>query len=103
MAGLKRKLKYVLIWIKELFKFCPCRKANIERDHLFLVCGHRSSPVNEPENTIPSLERALREGANSLEVDICVTKDKEVILWHDWNPDELVALIRENGFACQMQ
>jgi len=102
MAGLKRKLKYVLIWIKELFKFCPCRKANIERDHLFLGCGHRGSPVNEPEITIPSLERALREGANSLEVDICATKDKEVILWHDWNPDELVALIRENGFACQM-
>jgi len=40
----------------------------------------------------------LREGVNSIETDLCVTKDKEVILWHDWNPDELVALIRENGF-----
>lgn len=47
-------------------------------------------------NTIPSFERALREGV-SLETDLCVTKDNEVILWHDWNPDELVALIRENG------
>ncbi len=94
----KRKFIYYLIWIKELFKFCPYRKSNIDKDHLFLTCGHRGSPVNEPENTIPSLERALREGANSLEVDICVTKDKEVILWHDWNPDELVAIIREKGF-----
>lgn len=98
MASLKRKLQYFIIWIKELFKFCPYRKVNIERDHLFLVCGHRGSPVNEPENTIPSFERALCEGANSLETDLCVTKDKEVILWHDWNPDELVALIREGGF-----
>ncbi|RPI65900.1 MAG: hypothetical protein EHM47_17935, partial [Ignavibacteriales bacterium] len=97
MASLKRKLKYILIWIKELARFCPFRKANIDKENLFLTCGHRGSPVNEPENTIPSLERALREGANSVEVDICVTKDKEVILWHDWNPDELVALIRERG------
>jgi glycerophosphoryl diester phosphodiesterase len=69
----------------------------IDKENLFLVCGHRGSPVNEPENTIPSFERALREGVNSLETDLCVTKDKEVILWHDWNPDELVALIREKG------
>lgn len=98
MASLKRKLKYYLLWIRELFRFCPYRKANIDKEQLFLTCGHRGSPVNEPENTIPSFERALREGANSLEADLCVTKDKEVILWHDWNPDELVALIRERGF-----
>ena len=98
MASLKRKLQYFIIWIKELFKFCPYRKVNIDKEHLFLVCGHRGSPVNKPENTISSFERALSEGANSLETDLCVTKDKDVILWHDWNPDELVALIREGGF-----
>jgi len=69
---------------------------------MFLNIGHRGSPVNEPENTIPSLERALWEGANALEVDLCVTKDKEVILWHDWNPDELVALIREGSLEPEM-
>jgi glycerophosphoryl diester phosphodiesterase len=98
MASLKRRFIYIIIWIKELFRFCPYRKANIDKNQLFLTCGHRGSPVNEPENTIPSFERALREGVNSLETDLCVTKDKEVILWHDWNPDELVALIREKGF-----
>jgi len=103
MASLKRKFIYITIWIKELFKFCPYRKANIDKDNLFLTCGHRGSPVNEPENTIPSLERALREGANALEVDICVTKDKEVILWHDWNPNELLALIRESGLEPEVK
>ncbi|MDZ7624111.1 MAG: glycerophosphodiester phosphodiesterase [Ignavibacteriaceae bacterium] len=103
MASIKRRFIYIIIWIKELFKFCPYRKANIDKDHLFLTCGHRGSPVNEPENTIPSLERALREGANALEVDICVTKDKEVILWHDWNPNELVAMIRENGLEPEVR
>ena len=103
MASLKRRFIYIIICIKEFFKFCPYRKANIDKNNLFLTCGHRGSPVNEPENTIPSLERALSEGSNALEVDICVTKDKEVILWHDWNPDELVALIREKGLEPEVR
>lgn len=98
MASLKRRLLKYLIWFKELFRFCPVSNSNVDRDNLFLICGHRGSPVNEPENTIPSLERAVREGANSLEIDICITKDNEVILWHDWNPDDLTALLREKGF-----
>lgn len=97
MASLKRRLLKYRVWLKELFRFCPIRASKVDRENLFLICGHRGSPVNEPENTIPSFERALKEGVNSLETDLCVTKDKEVILWHDWNPDELVALIREKG------
>ncbi len=97
MASLKRRLAKYRVWFRELFRFCPISKLKVDHDNLFLICGHRGSPVNEPENTIPSFERALREGINSLETDLCVTKDKEVILWHDWNPDELVALIREKG------
>jgi glycerophosphoryl diester phosphodiesterase len=97
MASLKRRLMIIKVWLRELFRFCPISKLKVDRENLFLICGHRGSPVNEPENTIPSFERALREGVNSLELDLCVTKDKEVVLWHDWNPNELVALIRENG------
>jgi glycerophosphoryl diester phosphodiesterase len=97
MTSLKRKFAKYRVWLRELFRFCPISKLKVDKENIFLVCGHRGSPVNEPENTIPSFERALREGVNSLETDLCVTKDKEVILWHDWNPDELVALIREKG------
>jgi len=49
------------------------------------------------------LERALREGANALKLTFCVTKDKEVILWHDWNPNELLALIRESGLEPEVK
>lgn len=97
MPSLKRRLIKYKVWLRELFRFCPVSKLKVDKENLFLVCGHRGSPVNEPENTIPSFERALTEGVNSLETDLCVTKENEVILWHDWNPDELVALIREKG------
>jgi glycerophosphoryl diester phosphodiesterase len=97
MINIKRQIIIFWVWLREIFRFCPIRESKVDRDNLFLVCGHRGSPINEPENTIPSFERALDEGVNSLETDLCVTKNKEVILWHDWNPDELVALIRENG------
>ncbi len=97
MASLKRRFSKYRVWLRELFRFCPISKLKVDRENLFLVCGHRGSPINEPENTIPSFERALREGVNALETDLCVTEDNEVILWHDWNPDELVALIRERG------
>ena len=96
MASLKRRFLIFKIWIRELFRFCPIRKSKVDKENLFLICGHRGSPVNEPENTIPSFDKALKEGVNSLEMDLCVTKDNEVILWHDWNPDELIAIIREN-------
>jgi glycerophosphoryl diester phosphodiesterase len=85
-------------WIVEFFRPCPGSKLNINRNGNFLICGHRGVPVKEIENTIKSFERALKEGANSLETDLSLTKDNEVVLWHDWNPNEMNALLRESGF-----
>jgi glycerophosphoryl diester phosphodiesterase len=84
-------------WIVEFFQPCPSNSI-IKRDGEFLICRHRGIPVKEVENTIRSFERALKEGANSLETDLCLTKDNEVVLWHDWNPNEIKALLRESGF-----
>lgn len=97
MPSFKRRLIKYKVWLRELFRFCPISKLKVDKENLFLICGHRGSPVNEPENTIPSLDRAVREGVNAVEIDLCVTKDNDVILWHDWDPDELVALLREKG------
>ncbi len=85
-------------WITEFFNKCNLKRTYENNDELFLVTGHRGSPVFEPENTFSSFERAVNEGANSLEVDVCITKDLEVVLWHDWDPDSTNALLREGGF-----
>jgi len=42
-----------------------------------------------PENTIPAMIRGISEGANTIEMDVHVTKDSQVIVYHDasFNPD----------------
>lgn len=64
----------------------------------FLIVGHRGSPRNWVENTIESLGKAMEGGrANALEIDVSLTKDDEVVLWHDWDPGDTVALARQAG------
>ncbi len=63
----------------------------------FLVIGHHGSPNDSAENTIPSLAAAMRAGANAVEPDLCVTQDDVLVLWHDCDPDDPIALARESG------
>jgi glycerophosphoryl diester phosphodiesterase len=51
----------------------------------------------EVENTLPSFRRALEEGANGLELDLNVTLDGEIIVWHDFDPTEIRSRIRRWG------
>jgi glycerophosphoryl diester phosphodiesterase len=59
------------------------------------IVGHRGSPTKEPENTFPSYEQAVRDGANALEIDICVTADDELLVWHDCHPAAVEARLRQ--------
>ena len=61
---------------------------------IFLVVGHRGAPFQAPENTIASLKEAIGQSANAVEVDLCITADGQVVVWHDQAPDELVAVAR---------
>lgn len=63
----------------------------------FLVIGHRGAPNLAAENTIASLEAAMSVGANAVEVDLCVTADRQIALWHDGDPDDRIARFRQRG------
>jgi glycerophosphoryl diester phosphodiesterase len=45
--------------------------------------GHRGSRGLMPENTIPAMIKAMDLGATTLEMDLAITKDGEVILSHE--------------------
>jgi glycerophosphoryl diester phosphodiesterase len=53
------------------------------------VQGHRGARGHLPENTLPGFRRALQLGAATLELDVGVTRDGEVVVHHDrrLNPD----------------
>jgi glycerophosphoryl diester phosphodiesterase len=61
------------------------------------VIGHHGAPNEQAENTLPSMQAAIVDGANAVEVDLCVTADDVLVLWHDCDPDDPVALARETG------
>lgn len=72
-------------------------KVRHENDR-FLVIAHHGSPKTSVENTIQSCRQAVQvELANALEIDLCFTQDGEIILWHDWSPDDAVSLVRQLG------
>ncbi len=48
-----------------------------------LVMGHRGAGDDAPENSLSSIDVALKHGAESIEIDVQLTKDGQVILLHD--------------------
>ena len=47
------------------------------------ITAHRGSSVTAPENTIPALEAAMEEMADSAEIDVQMTSDGVIVLGHD--------------------
>jgi len=74
----------------------PVRQQPPGRD--FLIIGHRGAPHQACENTLESFEKALDLGANALELDVSMTSDQHLVLWHDWVPS-LESELRPTG-AC---
>ncbi len=49
------------------------------------VAGHRGDVLAYPENTIPSIMSAVEKGVDYVEVDLQLTKDGKVVVFHDKN------------------
>jgi len=47
------------------------------------LIGHRGASGYEPENTLRSLSRAFRDGANAVELDLRATADGRIVVIHD--------------------
>lgn len=49
----------------------------------FDLQGHRGARGLKPENTIPAFIEALNQGVTTLEMDVVITKDKQVVISHE--------------------
>ena len=48
-----------------------------------LVIAHRGDTKNAAENTLPAVEAALRSDIDGIEVDLRLTRDGEIVVFHD--------------------
>jgi glycerophosphoryl diester phosphodiesterase len=54
-----------------------------------LVIGHRGASAREPENSVRAFQRAARDGADGVELDVLCCLTGEVVVFHD---DDLLRL-----------
>lgn len=50
--------------------------------HRFDIVAHRGVPNELPENTLPSFERAIQLGADVIELDVRLTRDRVPVVYH---------------------
>ena len=48
-----------------------------------LIIAHRGDRVHAPENTLPAFKKGMEAGAAMLELDLTLTKDREIVIIHD--------------------
>ena len=52
-----------------------------------MIMGHRGAAALEPENTLLSIARAMEIGVDAVEIDVHLSKDKEIVVIHDSTVD----------------
>lgn len=64
-----------------------------------LVVGHRGAPTIAPENTMLSFQKAWKLGVDMIELDVQATKDRQLVVIHDY---ELSRLTSIEGYVGEM-
>lgn len=78
---MQKRIKPVF-WILMSILMVSC--SGSEKEEIsFYVVGHRGARGLIPENTIPSFKKAIEVGANTIEFDVHISKDDQVIIYHD--------------------
>jgi len=53
--------------------------------HNQIIIAHRGESFEAPENTLSSVNLAWENGADAVEIDVRLTKDKQIVVIHDSN------------------
>lgn len=59
--------------------------------HRRRLYAHRGASAERPENTLPAFERAVECGVDSLEMDVHLTRDGQLIVTHDEDARRMAA------------
>ena len=68
--------------------FQPFQKAST----LPLILGHRGVPEDHQENTMAGFKRAVELGIDGVELDVFLTKDSKLVVFHDLETERLTGV-----------
>jgi glycerophosphoryl diester phosphodiesterase len=57
-----------------------------------LSFGHRGVPIEHQENTLSGFRRAVELGLDGVELDVILTRDKKLVVFHDMDPERLTGV-----------
>ena len=60
--------------------------------HPFEIVAHRGVTTQFPENTIPAFQKAIELGADAIELDVRLTRDKIPVIFHYYYLEEITSL-----------
>jgi glycerophosphoryl diester phosphodiesterase len=86
----------IILLLATSLLFCSSptlKKMNINKN--IELHGHRGARGLMPENTLPAFQKAIDLGMNFLELDVVLTKDKEIIVHHDTEINPLICTHKE--------
>ncbi|BBF45049.1 glycerophosphoryl diester phosphodiesterase [Lachnospiraceae bacterium KM106-2] len=61
----------------------------------FEIWGHRGASAYETENTLEAFELAIHQGADGIELDVQLTKDNQLVVFHD---ETLLRVAKREGY-----
>lgn len=102
-----RKYKRYIIRFTYLVSFLACicfqifmsYEIRLKNDHekrlqSFMVIGHKGGSTKYAENTMPAFQAAMMEDWDMIELDVQLTKDKQVVVCHDTNIKRMTGIDR---------
>jgi glycerophosphoryl diester phosphodiesterase len=75
-----------------LLIIAACSQPEAKNKKSFDLQGHRGCRGLMPENTIPAMLKAVDLGVNTLEMDVVITQDSQVILSHEPIISDIICL-----------
>ncbi|MBR2694323.1 MAG: hypothetical protein IKE69_08915 [Thermoguttaceae bacterium] len=81
------KRSFFLTVLAAAFTFLPTAVPAQESLPSRGICSHRGWQSEFPENTIPAFEAAVLMKAQMIEFDVRFTKDRQMVIMHDWTVD----------------
>ena len=79
-------MKYLFIILASSFMLMACKSTQQKTTGMTQTTdwqGHRGSRGLMPENTIPAMLKAIDLGVATLELDVVISKDQQVVVSHD--------------------